>query len=193
VPPYQQREYCATYTFPNNSHIIELNSHTHQWGKRFRIYGPPQQACSGQGGGGTTSAGCLPGSATDLIYESFDYSDPLVLRWGDQYAAPYDTPLLFSGTQAARTIKFCALYDNGFTDPGEIKRQSTSVVPQVGGAGGPCSDSQVKCLGGSNAGASCFGNDAVCPGGLCDACNVMGGSTTTDEMLIPFARYFVAP
>ena len=182
VPPYEVREYCSTHTFAENSHLFFLTSHGHQRMKRWRYYLPPQTPCE--------SNSCSVGDPADLFYESFDYSDPLGLD--------FDPPMVFSGSTADRTIKFCALYDNGANDPNEVKTQSGSPSPPVGGViggflpGGPCDDADTKCLGGTNAGDDCFGSDANCPGGgVCDACNVMGGVTTEDEMFLSLGNFYV--
>ena len=55
---------------------------------------------------------------TSLLYTNFIYNDPVVLR--------FEPPLVFTGTKAERSLTYCALYDNGFTDPAKVKRQSTS-------------------------------------------------------------------
>jgi hypothetical protein len=40
----------------------------------------------------------------------------------------------------------------------------------------------------------CNGDDSVCgEGGSCDACPLLGGVTTDDEMFIPLGSYYVAP
>ena len=69
-----------------------------------------------------------------LLYVSTIYNDPVVLR--------YDPPMVLGPNlnQKDRSITFCALYDNGFTNPAEVKRQSTSPDPPVEfpGIGGPC-------------------------------------------------------
>ncbi len=196
VAPYAQEEYCATVTTAEGTRLFALSSHTHQWGKRFRMCSPATPCGNGgpsPQGGLLTDPACPPCDPNSLIYESFEYSDPLNLKWGPQFAPPYDQPLILSGTVAQRTIKFCALYDNGLSDPAELKLQSTSPPAPPGGVGGPCSDAEVKCVGGANVGQLCFGNDANCPGSVCDACNVKGGSTTGDEMFIAFGKFFVMP
>src|SRR5262249_42067996 len=53
VPPFQQKEFCWTHRFPDNTHLFYLSSHYHKRGKRFRIWGAPQASC-------TTLATCLP-------------------------------------------------------------------------------------------------------------------------------------
>ena len=47
-----------------------------------------------------------------------------------------------------------------------------------------CEDHQCRCL------PRC--DDSVCgEGGICDACELLGGITTDDEMFIPLGSYFV--
>jgi cysteine-rich repeat protein len=178
VPPFETREYCITYTFEEGAYVYQFSSHTHRHGKRFRYYAAPQTPCA-------AVEGCSPGDPGDLYYETFDYADPLILK--------YDPPLVYSGSVADRTVKYCALYDNGAGDPAEVKTQSGSPCSPLGcGFGGPCSDSAVKCTdGGLNPGQLCGGNDANCPGAECDACDVIGGITTEDEMFIGLARYYL--
>jgi hypothetical protein len=49
------------------------------------------------------------------------------------------------------------------------------------------------CFGGDNQGQACDGDDAVCgEGGMCDACPLLGGVTTDDEMFLPLGSYYVA-
>jgi len=185
VPPFERREYCATHTFAEGTHLFQLTSHTHKRGVRWRYYDAPQTPCSAPGG--TTNPACVPSGSLLDGYESYDYSDPLTLH--------FDPPKVFSGSVADRTIKFCSLFDNGFTDPQDVKKQSTSPVP-TGNLiiGGPCNDSVTFCLEGTNQGAPCNGNDAVCTGGgTCDACTLLGGVTTEDEMYISIGTFYIDP
>ncbi|MFN2426549.1 MAG: DUF4215 domain-containing protein [Candidatus Binatia bacterium] len=185
VPPFEQREYCATHTFAEGTRLFQLSSHTHKRGIRWRYYAPPQTPCVAPGG--TTSAACLPGAQGDVFYESYDYSDALTLN--------PDPPIHYSGTVADRTIKFCALYDNGSpARPDLIKTQSGSPTP-TGNLiiGGPCADNATFCMGGVNKGQACNGNDSNCPGSTCDACALRGGVTTEDEMYIAIGTYYINP
>jgi cysteine-rich repeat protein len=187
VAPFDSTEYCDTHTFSGTDtiNLFEISSHTHRYGKRWRYYQSPQTPCP-------SYVGCTPGDPGDIFYESFQYSDPVYIQ--------YDPPALypFTGDVADRTIKYCSLYDNGATDPSEVKRQSQSPCPPIGpcggfGTGGPCNNSAVKCLGGVNQGQLCAGNDANCPGSVCDACPLLGGVTTADEMFIPIGSYYRTP
>jgi hypothetical protein len=129
-----------------------------------------------------------------LLYVSLVYNDPVVLRMRD----PID---LASPLESERSFTFCALYDNGFTDPSEVKRRSTSPPPPLSlPFGGPCAVAthctdgrpQAPCSGATQA-----ERDASCdssPGagdGFCDACPLIGGVTTEDEMFILLGHYFV--
>ncbi|HYB98857.1 MAG TPA: DUF4215 domain-containing protein [Candidatus Limnocylindrales bacterium] len=179
VPAFQQREYCGTHTFEEGARLFQLSSHTHKRGIRWRYYQAPQTPCS-------SPAACPPGDPGDIFYESYDYSDPLVLN--------PDPPVLYSGSVESRTIKFCSLYDNGYTDPADVKMQSRSPYPTgTTLVGGPCSDSAVRCMGGPNFNQLCHGNDYECPQSTCDACPLLGGVTTEDEMFIAVGSYYIAP
>jgi len=132
-----------------------------------------------------------------LLYVSFQYDDPVYLR--------YDPPMAFPGpgsTRDERSMTFCALYDNGFTDPTTVKRKSTSPPTPVNfpGIGGPCADPS-HCAEGK-VGEGCTGRtararDTSCDSetgagdGMCDACTLTGGVTTEDEMLLLLGQYFV--
>jgi len=130
-----------------------------------------------------------------LLYSSFIYDDPVTLR--------FDPPLEFPDTQKtpARALTYCAVYDNGFTDPDQVKKKSTSPLPPNGTPiGGPCG-TPIGCTEG-NVGATCSGasadaRDASCdssPGagdGVCDACMLRGGVTTEDEMFVLLGLYYI--
>src|SRR5262249_25437117 len=148
------------------------SSHMHKRGKRFTITGPP---------GSTWS------------YVSTVYNDPIQLN--------FDPPLAFDDADPAmRTLHYCALYDNGATDPNEVKRQSTSPpTPNGFPFGGPCAIPS-GCTAGK-VGQACTGltqtkRNASCdttPGagdGFCDACDLRGGVTTEDEMLVLLGAYY---
>jgi hypothetical protein len=191
VPAFETREYCRTHTVPVGARLFELSSHTHRFGKRFRIFGPGiTQRC---GGGRPTPAASCPPRPEDgpPIYESTEYNDPAVLR--------FDPPLNFdTPDENARTFKFCSIYDNGASNPDEVKKQSTSPLPVFGVAlaGGPCPNTTVACLAGPKRGQLCNGDHAFCGPAeqkLCDACPVKGGTTTGDEMFIMIGSYYVAP
>jgi hypothetical protein len=126
-----------------------------------------------------------------LLYTNFVYNDPVEVR--------FDPPLSFTKPEATadeRSLTYCSLYDNGFTDPSEVKRKSTAPP----GSQGSCFQPRICAAG--KVGAACSGSsqaqrDASCdssPGtgdGHCDACTVVGGDTTDDEMFILLGTYYI--
>lgn len=181
VAPFEKREICMTWTLPQNANLLSLSSHMHQRGELFRIWLPPNAPCA-------RVSDCLP-PTEEADYESRLYDDPLYTY--------YDPPLaLTSAAQANRTLKACAVYDNGADDPLEVKRESTK--PNTPACTFPaaacgCGAGQRVCLGGDREGTPCGGDDAVCgEEGQCDACPLLGGVTTDDEMFIPLGSYYVA-
>ena len=128
VPAFQQQEVCNFHVMPEGSHLFELTSHMHQRGKRWRTFAA-RFRCDGERDARNQPIACDPLSPTQcsagvactdpdgrdpmasLVYTNFLYNDPVQLR--------FNPPLLFSGNQAARTLTYCALYDNGFTDPSD--------------------------------------------------------------------------
>jgi len=134
-----------------------------------------------------------------LIYTSLVYNDPFVTR--------YQPIKLLGGTYSMpeeRSLTYCQLYDNGFSNPNEVKRKSTSPPTPIGIPGlfgGPCV-TPTGCTAG-NIGAACSGSNqaqrntscdtpAGAGDGVCDACQLLGGVTTEDEMFILMGAFFVA-
>jgi len=260
VPAFGLEEICQHHILPAGSRVLELSSHVHQRGKRFRIFagdfacrggphngdpcspmrsdrslplpdpcaGAPCQSSQGlaapppgdcnrdlhvstdelvmslhialgsvsrdrcpdadvnQDGEITVDelvmavdAAIHPGVGNpqaSLIYTSLTYSDPLVLT--------YDPPKLFgaAGSSAAqRTLTYCALYDNGYSNPLTVKRRS-----QTPTNGSPCKPT--NCTAGLVEDACTSNSDCnSTPGttdGVCDACPVGFGVTTEDEMFV---------
>jgi hypothetical protein len=129
-----------------------------------------------------------------LLYVSLTYNDPVVLRLAD--------PLVFtSPLPDERALTYCALYDNGFTDPTAVKQRSTSPLPPPTlPIGGPCAI-PTNCTRGKvtepcsgvtddERNRSCDSRDGA-GDGLCDACPLLGGVTTEDEMFILLGQYYV--
>ena len=262
VPAYGIDEVCQRYVVPDGARLVDLFSHTHKRGKRFRIFegqftcqggpnngdacsplrsdrslpvpdlcaGAPCQSAEAPTIGdcdhnlnvsvdelvtgvnialGTMSPAMCPAfdgnddgavmidevvagvdaalrhgwrdPEASLIYTSLTYADPLVLT--------LDPPKLYGAvgtTAAARTLTYCALYDNGFSNPDTVKRNS-----RVPDNGLPCRPT--NCTTGL-AEARCS-TDADCdsaPGkgdGFCDACRVHFGVTTEDEMFVLLGSY----
>ena len=206
VPACQQQEVCNFHVLGQDANLFELTSHSHQRGKRWRTFAG-RFRCQGE----EDAAGnqvpcdpldptqCQPGNACSdpdgrdpmqsLIYTNFIYNDPVQLR--------FNPPLYFTGNRAARTLTYCNVYDNGFTDPKKMKRQSTSpptpwntstcATPTTCYAGkvcAPCSGTTPQ-----ERNASC---DSA-PGsgdGLCDGCLLTGGATTEDEMFLLLGSWY---
>ena len=181
VEPFTKREICMTWTLPQYSKLLSLSSHMHQRGELFRIWLPPNAPCTGV-------RDCEPPSR-DPDYRSVLYDDPVYTY--------YDPPNDYSSVaQADRTLLACAVYDNGAENPLEVKRESTK--PNTPACTFPlaqcgCDAGDRVCLGGDEPGMPCDGDDTVCgEGGMCDACPLLGGVTTDDEMFIPLGSYYVA-
>jgi hypothetical protein len=122
-----------------------------------------------------------------LIYTTITYADPLILS----LIPPMELGG-FDSLDEERTLTYCAEYDNGFTDPTTVKRNS-----RVPTNGSPCTPTH--CAEG-NVGARCQGSfpaqrDRSCDSaagmgdGFCDACSVGFGITTDDEMFVLIASH----
>jgi hypothetical protein len=181
VPPFEQREYCRTFTFRQGTRLFEIVSHTHKRGKLFRLWGPgvwpPCRTARGDD--------CRPEEGAPVLLTT-DYADP------DQVI--FDPPLeLDDEDQATRTFKYCALYDNGLSDPSNIKRLSTAPPGAL-----KCRTSELRCLDGPKRGQACGGDDRRCDSaagagdGRCDACPARGWVTADDEMFALLGSYYCA-
>jgi len=207
VPPFQEREYCRTITFGIGTRLFELSSHTHSRARLFRTWGPGiTPRCRSTA---INPAACVAETTTPIAVTT-QYNDPTQLRFASPLALDDPDP-------KERTFKFCATYDNGFTNPNGVKRNSESPIPPTFGVlapGGPClvstgfveRDFGIACLNADKRGEPCEGDapgmqadDRKCdsaPGandGICDACPLKGGVTTGDEMFIPLGSYYCDP
>ena len=202
VPTFEEREYCRTLTFGIGTRLFELSSHTHKRGRLFRGWGPGVTPhCRST----KDDPDLCKAETTPPIFTTTQYNDPTQLRFSPPLALDDPNP-------ANRTFKFCAIFDNGYTDPAAVKRNSTSPIgPSFGLAnpfGGPCyhppqrPDGNIACVDGPKRGQLCHGVDANCddpssgytaPPGTCDACILTGGVTTEDEMFIPLGSYYCDP
>jgi hypothetical protein len=176
--------------------LLTLSSHTHRFGKEFRIWYPPNDICD------TDDADCLPNDRTPE-YTSFDYADPLYQRFAGEEILSFD-----GETEEERTFKYCAFFDNGESNPSEVRRESLkpdaetcdfvdTIAPFAQAAGIDiftcgCVPEERSCFGGPNEGMTCNGDDSVCgEGGVCDACPAGGGVTTEEEMFLLLGSYYV--
>ncbi|MGB5810893.1 MAG: hypothetical protein WBG86_10200, partial [Polyangiales bacterium] len=195
IDAFSSKEVCNTYTIPRHARLLTLSSHTHKRGKRFRIWYPPNDPCS-------PGPGCTP-PAREHDYISRDYADPLYQRFSEPDLPTYD-----SDDARDRTFHYCSLWDNGDTNPSEVRRETTKpdaetcdflagVADLITSLGLTvlecgCDPAERSCFGGPSQGMPCNGDDSVCgDGGVCDACPAGGGITTEEEMFVLFGSYFV--
>ena len=198
IDAYSSKEICATYTIPQYGQLLTLSSHTHRFGKEFRVWYPPNVICEEHG-----DANCLPNDDRDPEYTSFDYADPLYQRFSGDEILSFD-----SAVAEERTFKFCAVYDNGESSPSEVRRESLkpdaetcdfvdTIAPFAEAAGIQifkcgCVPEERSCFGGPNQSMACNGDDLVCgEDGVCDACPAGGGVTTEEEMFLLLGSYYV--
>jgi hypothetical protein len=196
IEAFSSKEVCGTFTIPQHGQLLTLSSHTHRFGKQFRIWYPPNDICHAE------DPDCLPNDR-EPEYISFDYADPLYQRFIDDEIISFD-----SDVAEDRTFKYCAVYDNGETNSPEVRRESTKpeaetcdFIDSIAGAAQAfgidiatcgCVPEERTCFGGPNEGMVCNGDDTVCgDGGICDACAAGGGVTTEEEMFLLLGSYYV--
>lgn len=181
APPYTIEDMCSDVTLPQGARLTELSSHTHKRGKRSWWTGP----------------------LGELLYENLIYNDPPTTRVNPPTELDSEDP-------ADRTFRFCTTFNNGVDEDGnpdpETVTRASRIPYGVGGPGntgfGTCepeacvnagADFTINCDDGRN---NRRGNDAACdtsPGagdGVCDACQIMGGVTTENEMFQGRLEYF---
>jgi cysteine-rich repeat protein len=206
VPACQQQEVCNRHVMADGAQLFELTSHMHQRGKRWRTF-RGAFTCQGQTDARGQPIPCDPLDPTQcntgvvcadplardpmqsLLYTSFLYNDPVQLR--------FNPPLAFAGSEAERSLTYCALYDNGFTDPSKVKRQSTSPLTPLGTSTCPqpttCYAGRVcqPCSGGTpdERDRSCDSTPGA-GDGQCGACTLTGGVTTEDEMFLLLGSFY---
>ncbi|MGB5809716.1 MAG: hypothetical protein WBG86_04245, partial [Polyangiales bacterium] len=145
IPPFASTEVCATVTVPQGAHLLNLTSHTHKHGRDFRIWYPPNDACA-------AGPGCKPPTDREADYRSFVYEDPL------NQVFDQDEPFVLNGAdEADRTFRYCAIFDNGETEPMTVRRNSerpdAATCDFAEAAGGlvalcGCTPEERACLGG---------------------------------------------
>jgi hypothetical protein len=164
-PPFTRETYCAKHEVPQNYSLAMMTGHTHRHGEHFWV---------------TDAAG-------QKIYESFDYNDP-------QYKHFEPWMEFGSADPAARTLEFCATYNNGLKKDGSpdfnlVTRKSR--MPERG----TCTP--VACIAGKVRAACQTDRDCdTAPGandGDCDACPITAGQTTENEMFVLMPWYVLPP
>ena len=195
IEAYSSTEECATYTIPQHGRLLTLSSHTHRFGKQFRIWYPPNAECE-------PGPDCRP-NEREPDYKSYDYADPLYQRFSGDEIPVFDSP-----NAEDRTFKYCSVWDNGESNPAEVRRDSIkpdaetcefvaafAPIAQQAGLGLTacgCEPEERSCFGGPNEGVACNGDDSVCgEGGICDACPAGGGVTTEEEMFILLGSFYI--
>jgi hypothetical protein len=198
IDAYSSKEACGSFTIPQYGRLLTLSTHTHRFGKEFYVWYPPNEACDNDVRGNECQR---PTDKPD--YESFDYEDPLYQRFAGDSIMNFD-----SANPEDRTFTYCAFWDNGESNPAEVRRESirpeaetcdfvdtVAVIAQAFGieifeCG--CAPEERSCFGGPNQGMACNGDDSVCgDGGICDACPAGGGVTTEEEMFLLLGSYYV--
>jgi hypothetical protein len=198
IEAFSSKEACTTYTIPQHAKLLTLSSHTHRFGKEFRVWYPPNEPCFGD----APDNDCEP-PVRAHDYVNYDYADPLYQRFNGD-----DIPQFSSDSVADRTFKYCGFWDNGESNPDEVRRESlkpdaetcnfVATFAPIANENGlnlfacGCPAEQRSCFGGPNEGLACNGDDSVCgEGGVCDACPAGGGVTTEEEMFILLGSYYV--
>lgn len=159
--PFTKRTVCRDYVFDQGDGLLELSSHTHKRGERFFM--------------SIKSTG-------EEIYETFTYDEPLRKQ--------FDPAIVFNSSDPAeRTMEYCATYNNGVNEDGSFNTETVTRLSRRPENASACPAR--ACVAG-NIGAACSGPDdnASCdsqPGagdGWCDACIIMPGASSDDEMFI---------
>ncbi len=154
--PFTKKTYCAKYVVPRDCSMAILTSHTHRRGEHFWVNDPQGQR----------------------IYESLTYNDPLYKH--------FEPWLTFGGVDnAARTLEYCATYNNGVKPDGS---PDLNLVTRASGMPDRASCVPVACTAGKVT-APCFTHrdcdSALGAGdGVCDACPIAAGVTTENEMFV---------
>ena len=198
IEPFTSNEACGNFTIPQHGRLLTLSTHFHRFGKEFRVWYPPNGLCDND----------VPGQectrpSTEPDYLNFDYADPLYQRFIGEDILEFD-----SANDEDRTFRYCAVWDNGESNPLEVRRESQKpdaatcdfldvFAPLASQRGFDffacgCEPEDRACFGGPNQGTPCNGDDTVCgEGGICDACPTGGGVTTEEEMFILLGSYYV--
>jgi hypothetical protein len=165
-PPFTRKTYCAKHEVPQGYELAMLTGHTHRRGERFWVND----------------------AAGTKIYENLSYSDPDYKR--------YEPRLTFSSPDpAARTVEFCATYNNGLKSDGSADINLVTRASRLPERSKKCTP--VACVAGKTMAACATDRDCdSTPGkndGLCDACPILSGQTTENEMFVLMPWYVLPP
>lgn len=159
TPPFGKKTVCKDYIFNQGDGLLGLSSHTHKRGERFFMNVNGEQ-----------------------VYETFTYDEPLQKR--------FEPAMVFNSSDPAqRTLEWCATWNNGVNADGSPNIETVTRLSRRPSNARQCNPT--ACVAG-NIGAPCNGadDDAACdssPGagdGWCDACIIMPGVSSDDEMFI---------
>ena len=157
--PFEKKTECRDYVFDQGDGLLSITSHTHKRGERFFMT-----------------------VGDELIYETFTYDEPLNKR--------FDPAMVFNSPDPAeRTLTYCATWNNGINEDGSPNVEVVTRLSRRPVNASPCPAR--ACVAG-NIGAACAGpsDNESCdssPGagdGWCDACIIMPGASSDDEMFI---------
>jgi len=164
-PPFTRKTYCASHEVPQGYSLAMMTGHTHRHGEHFWV----------NDASGTK------------IYENFDYKDPAYTEF-----KPWME--FTSADPAARTLEFCATFNNGLKNddtPDTTLVTRASRMPERG----KCTP--VACVAGKVAAACTSDHDcdstAGANDGHCDACPITAGQTTENEMFVLMNWYVLPP
>ena len=164
-PPFTRKDYCAKTVVPQGYSLAVLSPHTHRRGERFWVNDP-----SGK-----------------MIYENFQYNDPLYKRFEPWIV--FDSP-----DPAARTLEYCATFNNGLKKDGS---PDLDLVTRASRMPDRTSCKPVACVAGKVTAACTTDRDCdSAPGandGSCDACPITAGVTTENEMFVLSPSYVLPP
>jgi len=163
--PFTRKDYCAKTVVPQHYSLAVVTSHTHRRGEHFWVNDP----------------------AGKRIYDNFSYNDPL-----HKHFEPW---LLFdSPDPAARTLEYCATFNNGLTKDDE---PDLNLVTRASRMPDRTSCKPVACVAGKVTAACTTDSDCdSSPGegdGECDACAITAGQTTENEMFVLQPWYVLPP
>lgn len=164
--PFTRKTYCAKHEVPQGYSLAMMTGHTHRRGEHFWV---------------TDASG-------KKIYENFSYADPVYQR--------YEPWVTFDSLDpAARTLEFCATYNNGLTADDSPDVNLVTRASRMPERSKPCTP--VACVAGKVMAACTTDGDCdSAPGkndGDCDACAIMAGQTTENEMFVLEPWYVLPP
>jgi hypothetical protein len=100
IEAFESTEECSTFTIPQYGRLLSLSTHTHRYGKQFRVWYPPNTPCFGD----APDNNCEP-PTKDPDYVSYDYADPLYQRFDGDEVLEFD-----GGGEEERTFKYCSVW-----------------------------------------------------------------------------------